>query len=114
MIAPRPSGPLTWPSATAAALTLAESLAEQREARDMAAIFLLLSAAAWFAADPGVSIALTCYGAALVSGHLYRLWRGSASRRQRSLGLLGLVLAWLVAAALSAAALPSNISAALI
>jgi hypothetical protein len=76
----------------------------------VAGIFLLLAAAAWFA-FPGMSIAIACYGACLVSEHVYRGYRSSISRAQRWLALFGLAIAWLVALTYVAAALPSNLSA---
>lgn len=79
----------------------------------VAGVFALLAVAAWFA-SPGVSIALAYYGAVMISGRLYRLWRSSTTRLDRSIRFLGLALPWLVALACSALMLPSNIGTAVI
>ena len=80
----------------------------------VAGTFVLLAVAAWFASLPGVSVATVYYGALLVSERMYRQFRAPTTRLQRSLGLVGLTLAWIIALAFSAAVLPSNFSAALI
>lgn len=71
--------------------------------------FVILVALAWFPL-PGVAIAIAGYGAALISGHLYRLWRTSESRRHRLFAMLGLVITWAIVLLYAGAALPSNLS----
>ena len=78
-----------------------------------AGVFALLAVAAWFA-SPGVAIALAYYGALMISGRLYRRWRTSTTRLDRSIRFVGLALPWLVALACSMLMLPSNIGTALI
>ena len=87
-----------------------DPIASEPRAGRMAEAFVLLVAAAWFVA-PGFAIALACYGALLVSQILCALCR-SASTRPRA--LVGLALTWLVVLTLTALALPSNFSRAMI
>lgn len=75
----------------------------------VAGAFVLLACAAWFA-SPGVSVAIACYGAVLVSERLCDVGRSHASPRHRFLGLLGLTLTWLVVLAFIAWVLPSNLA----
>ena len=79
----------------------------------VAASFAALVAAAWWPL-PGMAIALAWFGAALVSGHLVRLWRWSRSPRQRGIAVLGLALSWFAVLAYAALTLPSNFSSVLI
>jgi hypothetical protein len=80
----------------------------------LAASFALLAAVAWLVALSGVSVALTCYGAMLVSAHLLQRSRAQIDRRQRVLALLGVALTWFVALAYLSLSLPSNFGAAIL
>jgi hypothetical protein len=93
-------------------VSLAEPAAENSTISIVAGAFVLFAAVAWFA-FPGVSVAVACYGALLVSEHLYCLFR-SPQFQHRFLGLLALALTWLIVLAYVTAALPSNLGAAII
>lgn len=93
--------------------TVADPTGENPTFLVVAASFVLLVAVAWFPL-PGVAIALAWFGAALVSAHLYRLWRSSGSRTERWAALGGLAVTWLVVLVYAAMALPSNLSRAVI
>ena len=75
--------------------------------------FVLLAALAWLA-SPGVSVAVGCYGALLVSEHLCRVGLASDTRLGRAAGFLGLALSWLIVLAYALLVLPSNFGAAVI
>ena len=74
---------------------------------------MLLAALAWLA-SPGVSVAMGCYGAVLVSGHFYRVGRTSDTRFGRAVGFFCLALSWFVVLAYASLVLPSNFGAAVI
>jgi len=76
--------------------------------------FALLAALAWLVALSGISVALACYGALLVSAHLLQRSRAPIDRRQRMLALFGVALTWLVALAYLSLSLPSNFGAAIL
>jgi len=103
-----------WFQQQTAMVRLIDPLAEYPATSVVAGAFALLVAAAWFAALPGISVAVAYYGAVLLSERLYGRWRASGSRRHRSLRLLGLALTWLSVLAYSALLLPSNFSTAVI
>jgi len=75
----------------------------------VAGAFALLASVAWLASS-GVSVAIACYGAFLVSERMCRIGRSRTSRRYRFLALLGLTLTWLTVLAFIASVLPSNLS----
>jgi hypothetical protein len=76
--------------------------------------FALLAAIAWLVALSGVSVALACYGAMLVSAHLLQRRRARIDRRQRMLDLVGVALTWFVVLAYLSLSLPSNFGAAIL
>ena len=80
----------------------------------LGASFALLAAVAWLVALSGVSVALACYGAMLISAHLLQRSRARIDRRQRTLALLGVALTWFVALAYLSLSLPSNFGAAIL
>jgi hypothetical protein len=92
---------------------VADAVTDGPAAAVVAGAFVLLGAAAWFV-SPGVSVALACYGAALVSGRVRHLVGLPSTRLRRSLALASIALAWLIVLAFAALTLPSNFSAAVI
>jgi hypothetical protein len=98
----------TLPMAAQRMKRAAQAMVESDLAPAVAGVILLLAAMAW-PVSAGLSVALVYYGVAIGSLRLCRLCRADALR-QRSLGMLGLALAWLLVLAFSATVLPSNFS----
>ena len=92
---------------------LADALTDGPTTLVVAGAFVLLGAAAWLV-SPGVSVAVACYGAALVSERARHFAGAPASRLRRLLAMAGIAFVWLVVLAYAALILPSNFSAAVV
>jgi hypothetical protein len=88
-------------------------MADGPTAAVVASAFVLLGAAAWLV-SPGVSVAVACYGAALVSERVHHFVGSPVTRLRRSLAVASIALVWLIVLAYAALTLPSNFSAAVI